>query len=167
MTPEDYMRQACHTAHDYMLRAVKDIDAIFGNDYAAKHPDLVGQYIRTAAQDYHTGFTSSYVVEQSEWFRETVATAVEAICASLDGAADATRAAARHLGTTDAATPMGALEMVSMELRNGLEKVADALASMTVAPDPDADTPFHVQVWGTDHAGEQINTVRVKHGDDL
>ena len=38
------------TAHDYLLAAVRDIDAIFGKGYAAKNPALVGAYMQTAAE---------------------------------------------------------------------------------------------------------------------
>lgn len=34
-----------------------------------------------------------------------------------------------NLGTRDASTPMGALELLAMELRDGLQKVSENLAS--------------------------------------
>ena len=57
MTPRDLMRQASMTANDYMWDAIRDIDILLGEGYAAKHPELIGAYMQTAAQDYHTAQT--------------------------------------------------------------------------------------------------------------
>jgi hypothetical protein len=45
------MRQATMTAHDYMRDSVENIDKLFGEGYAKKHPELVVGYMRTAAAD--------------------------------------------------------------------------------------------------------------------
>jgi hypothetical protein len=51
---ETLLNQAQDTATDYMVRAVGQIDETFGTGYAAKHPELVGAFMRTAAADFHT-----------------------------------------------------------------------------------------------------------------
>lgn len=48
------LRQAPMTAHDYMFHALKDIDELFGDGYAAKNPELVGVYMKVCAMDYDT-----------------------------------------------------------------------------------------------------------------
>jgi hypothetical protein len=54
MTAEDYMRQAHMTAHEYMMHGKRDIDEMFGDGFAKKHPELLGAYMQTAARDYDT-----------------------------------------------------------------------------------------------------------------
>jgi hypothetical protein len=49
---ENLMRQASDTAHDYLSRAVRDIDEILGKGYAAKHPGLIGAMVAAAADDF-------------------------------------------------------------------------------------------------------------------
>jgi hypothetical protein len=56
MTQDDLMRQACMTAHDYMLNARADIDKMFGAGHAAKHPELVAAYMNAAATDFAATF---------------------------------------------------------------------------------------------------------------
>lgn len=53
-SPDDAMRQAWKTAHEYMMWGKDQIDEMFGSGYAAKHPELLGAFMRTAAQDFHT-----------------------------------------------------------------------------------------------------------------
>jgi hypothetical protein len=48
------MRQAGMTAEAYLLDAREHIDKHFGDGFAAECPELVGAYIRTCAQDFHT-----------------------------------------------------------------------------------------------------------------
>ena len=48
------MRQASMTAHDYMLSARNSIDKLFGEGYAAEHPELVAAFMTTAASDFQT-----------------------------------------------------------------------------------------------------------------
>ena len=50
-----------------------------------------------------------------------------------DRIADAIGAAARHLGTQDAATRMGAIECLAMEVREGSARIADALVAIADA----------------------------------
>ena len=47
--------------------------------------------------------------------------------------ANAIRYAARHLGTNNAATDMGALEVLSKEIKEGCELVAGALSELAAA----------------------------------
>ncbi|EOV9570216.1 hypothetical protein ACN5LI_001836 [Cronobacter turicensis] len=44
-------RQAWATASSWMLRAVEEIDEIFGAGFAKKNPGLVGDFMKTAALD--------------------------------------------------------------------------------------------------------------------
>jgi hypothetical protein len=55
------MRQAHKTAAEYMDAAVRELDAAFGEGYAAKHPELVAAFINTAARDYHSAAMSKYI----------------------------------------------------------------------------------------------------------
>jgi hypothetical protein len=50
-----------------------------------------------------------------------------AVAGALFAIADSIHSGSRHLGTQDAATPMGALEMLAMEIKEGLGNIADAL----------------------------------------
>jgi len=47
------MKHAADTANEYMLAAIRCIDAKFGDGYAQKHPELIAAFMTTAAQDYH------------------------------------------------------------------------------------------------------------------
>jgi ethanolamine utilization protein EutP (predicted NTPase) len=51
---EKLSSQAAVSTNEYMRQAVEYIDKEFGEGYAAEHPDLVGAFIRTCAQDCHT-----------------------------------------------------------------------------------------------------------------
>lgn len=48
---ETLMRQASMTAAEWLRIAVEEIDIIFGQGYAAKHPELVSGFIQAAALD--------------------------------------------------------------------------------------------------------------------
>jgi hypothetical protein len=48
---ETLFRQAPMTAHDYMLKAIGDIDELLGKGYAKQHPELIAAYMQTAAID--------------------------------------------------------------------------------------------------------------------
>lgn len=63
------MRQAPMTVGFYLGQAVKDIDEVFGPGYAKKHPELVGEYLRSCAIDLQTGVMARAI--------ETLAEAVE------------------------------------------------------------------------------------------
>jgi hypothetical protein len=45
-------RQAPMTAHDYMMKAIDDIDELLGKGYAKQHPELIAAYMQTAAIDF-------------------------------------------------------------------------------------------------------------------
>lgn len=66
---ETLFRQAPSTAQDYMMNAVKDIDAYFGKGFAKAHPELIAAYMQTAAIDM-----SGAVIARAI---ETLASAVE------------------------------------------------------------------------------------------
>jgi hypothetical protein len=46
------MNQAGSTAHRYLADAINAIDQELGEGYAAKHPELMAAFIRTAATDF-------------------------------------------------------------------------------------------------------------------
>ena len=48
----ELLMQASGTVHDYMLRAMQDIDDHFGKGFAVAHPELVGAMVQAAAADY-------------------------------------------------------------------------------------------------------------------
>lgn len=52
------LSQANDTAVTYMRAALREIDAQFGEGYAAKHPELVIAFMRTAASDFNTSSTA-------------------------------------------------------------------------------------------------------------
>jgi len=54
LSATELMEQAVNTAHSYMLGAVRMIDKEFGKGYADMHPELVGAFMRTAAEDFKT-----------------------------------------------------------------------------------------------------------------
>ncbi len=55
--------------------------------------------------------------------------ALWAIAAGLFAVASSTKAAARHLGLNDAATPMGAIEVLSKNIGEAMDGIADAIRS--------------------------------------
>ena len=48
----ELMKQAGYTADNYMRDAVERINKHLGDGYAELHPELIGQYMQTAALDY-------------------------------------------------------------------------------------------------------------------
>ena len=65
-TAETLMRQAWMTAHEYTLHAKMCIDKIFGEGYAAKHPELVGAFIQTCAADFHAMYMTNTLDNHNE-----------------------------------------------------------------------------------------------------
>lgn len=58
---EELMKQAKMTAHDYFHAAIETIDERFGKGFSEKNPELIGAFMRTASQDFHTAVTSQSV----------------------------------------------------------------------------------------------------------
>jgi hypothetical protein len=58
---------------------------------------------------------------------------VSEIVAVFDRIADAIYSGAQHLGTNNAATQMGAIEMLASEVKDGLSKIADGLQAIAAA----------------------------------
>lgn len=54
---ETLLDQASMTANEYLVKAIRAIDAKFGEGYAAQNPVLVGAFMAAAAQDFHTAMT--------------------------------------------------------------------------------------------------------------
>lgn len=63
LTAAQLMKQAGMTAHDYMLKAVESIDQIMGEGYAKAHPELIGQFMQTAALDFMGGVVAQTLQE--------------------------------------------------------------------------------------------------------
>ncbi|ASA53866.1 hypothetical protein GX95_04010 [Salmonella enterica subsp. enterica serovar Minnesota] len=51
LSASDIERQAVNTAAYWMERAIHEINGLFGNGYAEKHPELVAAFMQTAARD--------------------------------------------------------------------------------------------------------------------
>jgi hypothetical protein len=68
----EMMRQAQMTAHDYLLGAVRDIDATLGQGVAAKHPELVAAYMQTASIDYGATILAQQVRAGLETIAEVI-----------------------------------------------------------------------------------------------
>lgn len=165
--PLTLIKQASSTVEYYVRDGADFLDRTFGEGYSKKNPVLLGAFITAAAMDFQT----SMHTQSADLLSETIANVAEAVsvrddCDDANYAetiAAAIMGAARHLGTNDAATPMGALEHVAKELRDGLQAIADALDGPTqITGHFEGETPIHVQVWGTDDCGEQVHTVRVR-----
>jgi hypothetical protein len=52
-SPEKLVDQAGSTARTYLFDAIKYIDEFLGEGFAKKHPELIGQFMLTAAIDFH------------------------------------------------------------------------------------------------------------------
>jgi hypothetical protein len=61
---ETLLRQAPMTAHDYLLKAVSNIDEILGEGYARAHPELLGAFIQTAALDFGAAVIASAIQDE-------------------------------------------------------------------------------------------------------
>lgn len=60
---ETLLEQASMTATTYFKQAIGRIDAEFGSGYAAKHPELVGAFMQTAASDLQTATLTQAIQE--------------------------------------------------------------------------------------------------------
>jgi hypothetical protein len=58
---------------------------------------------------------------------------VKRIIDAVNGLSDAIFSGAQHLGLSNASTRMGALEVLSLEIKNGSERIAEALNSIAIA----------------------------------
>ena len=63
------------TAHDYMLKAISDIDELLGKGYAKQHPELIAAYLQSAALDFGAAIIARAI--------ETLSSAVENIDSAL------------------------------------------------------------------------------------
>ena len=52
LTPDNAMEQAHEQAHEYLARAARTVDDVFGEGYAIKNPDLVAVVAKLAADDF-------------------------------------------------------------------------------------------------------------------
>lgn len=55
LSPSRLVEQTKNTIAMYLDYAVERIDAVFGHGYAKDHPELVGAFIRSCADDFATG----------------------------------------------------------------------------------------------------------------
>jgi hypothetical protein len=60
------MEQAWMTAETYLHDGVRCIDKEFGAGYAGRHPELLAAFMRTCAQDYHTGIMKAGLLIQTK-----------------------------------------------------------------------------------------------------
>jgi len=59
----DLYTQAFSTAEECFEKAIKEIDYQFGEGYAQKHPELIGQYMRTIVSDLQTSIIGKKLQE--------------------------------------------------------------------------------------------------------
>lgn len=59
----ELMLDSAGTPGNYLRIAVDMIDKQFEAGYAAKHPELVGAFVRAAAQDFHTAIMTRTIEE--------------------------------------------------------------------------------------------------------
>jgi hypothetical protein len=71
-SPEELLKQASMTAHDYFVAAIRTIDEQFGSGYAKAHPELLATFMRTASSD----FSASIIMAQMQDF-------VSSLCAAI------------------------------------------------------------------------------------
>lgn len=82
LTPTDLMLQAMDTSEGYLKRAIRSIDQELGENFAKTHPQLVGDFMKTAAMDFDTTMTRQALDYLSnDWDR--LATAAENIAVSV------------------------------------------------------------------------------------
>lgn len=74
--------QASMTADEYLVAAIDSIDNRLGKGYAKAHPDLIGAFMRTSAQDFHTCFTSQ-ILDRLVACQDGQATALENMAEAL------------------------------------------------------------------------------------
>lgn len=65
-TPDSLLRQARATASTYLMHAIKSIDDIFEEGYAATHPELVAGFIQACTADFHTAIIASVLQDSAE-----------------------------------------------------------------------------------------------------
>ena len=75
---ETLLRQAPMAANDYLMSAIGHIDNELGGGYAAKHPELIAAFMRTAALDMEAA---------------VIARAIETLGHAVDNAAQSLSAA--------------------------------------------------------------------------
>lgn len=73
---ETLMRQAGYTAEVYMNAAIESIDKWFGKGFAAKNPQLVGDFMKTAAMDYGAAILSQQIGQALEEISGSIQTAI-------------------------------------------------------------------------------------------
>ena len=79
----EVMKQADMTAHDYMSWAIENIDRQLGDGYAINHPGLIGAYMRTAAQDFHTSTMKAAYQDIRDELRD-IHGSLDSISSSID-----------------------------------------------------------------------------------
>ena len=67
---EIMMRQAPMTVHEWMHKGIETIDGIFGEGYAEKHPELLGDFLKTCGSDQEAMATLhlAEVIEGKEFY---------------------------------------------------------------------------------------------------
>lgn len=98
------MRQASMTAAEYMSEGADKIDAMFGDGYAKKHPELLAAFMTAAALDYGAAAIT-----------KGISSAIEDLAVQV-----------KYLGNGDAATTVGAIEFLGHRIGNAIEILAGA-----------------------------------------
>ena len=69
---ETLMRQASKTTHEYFHAAIEYIDERFGDGYAQAHPELVGAFMLTAAQDFDSTIKAQAIQNAADLISESL-----------------------------------------------------------------------------------------------
>lgn len=75
LTATEHMEHARMSAHDSMVHARADIDALFGPGYAQANPGLVAAYITAAA----TAFQAGWALQELSSRLDSIADALDAL----------------------------------------------------------------------------------------
>jgi len=67
---ENLFKQAKFYTANILLNAEEEIDGIFGNKYAEKHPELVIAYLQAVQKDFHTAVLLETVQKIAEVLEE-------------------------------------------------------------------------------------------------
>jgi hypothetical protein len=126
----DIMRQAAMTTETWLGNAKRYVDEVFSDYPPEARARVVAAYIQTAACD-EIAMNIRGLMEAVESVPCAITDAAETQAeiqaeARKDAAkeiADSIRSAARHLGTGNAATSMGALECVAVEIKEFAAKL--------------------------------------------
>jgi hypothetical protein len=112
MTCETALEQAGMTVSGYFQTAISFIDEKFGEGYAKKHPELLGQCVIAQSHDFASAANSDALYEIAKAI-EGVGDLTQATCERLADIADAIEAVGRAVTDADCSiSVMGATDAI-------------------------------------------------------